>query len=258
MVPPQAAACSSCVGGVVKHITSKSYNIEHWHDKACSRLSVNCISVPWGGVHAEPVVCLSTGAVFIPPVQLLGGARLYIPEKKQHVSCLQLHGNMETVEILHTEVIWDLESMVTIQAAQKQNGRIYMLRWCKMHISPYALCFYSVKCTWVDWVTHFTQLRKKPCNDHRGYPFLKVCTCTPENLTSKVGHRVLKNFFIWQTAGGGVMKDVADDMPVRVRALLAVWNSVHARVQKFWYVTHISAVCYEDAPSKQMKTVLRQ
>lgn len=29
------------------------------------------------------------------------------------------------------------------------------------------------------------------------------------------------------------MKDVAADMPVRVRALLAVWNSDHARVQKF-------------------------
>lgn len=29
------------------------------------------------------------------------------------------------------------------------------------------------------------------------------------------------------------MKDVAADMPVRVRALLAVWNSAHARVQKF-------------------------
>lgn len=29
------------------------------------------------------------------------------------------------------------------------------------------------------------------------------------------------------------MKDVADDMPVGVRALLAVWNSAHARVQKF-------------------------
>lgn len=43
------------------------------------------------------------------------------------------------------------------------------------------------------------------------------------------------------------MKDVAADMPVRVRALLAVWNSAHARVQKFWYVARNSAARYEDA-----------
>lgn len=53
----------------------------------------------------------------------------------------------------------------------------------------------------LDWFRHFTQLRKKPCHDHGGSPFLKVCTCTPENLTSKVGHRVLKNFLVDRQPG---------------------------------------------------------
>lgn len=110
---------------------------------------------------------------------------------------------METVEILHAEVIWNLESMETIQAAQKQNGRISMLCWCKIHISPYELCFFQseMHTSTLDWFRHFTQLRKKRCNDHGGSPFLKVCTCTPENLTSKVGHRVLKNFLFDRQPG---------------------------------------------------------
>lgn len=92
--------------------------------------------------------------------------------------------------------------MVTIWAPQKQNRGIYMLLWCKMHISPNILCFCGVKCRRADWFTHFTQLRKKPCEDHRGYPFLKDCTFTPENPTSKVGHRVLKNFIFDISRGG--------------------------------------------------------
>lgn len=38
------------------------------------------------------------------------------------------------------------------------------------------------------------------------------------------------------------MKDAADDMPVRVCALLAVWNSAHARVQESWWVTPFCSV----------------
>lgn len=79
---PQAAACSSCVsvclwGGGGTYIT---YKIELWHDKAYSQLNVNCIFVPWGEC---PQRQLSTSplVLFLPPVQLLGGLSLYIPEE---------------------------------------------------------------------------------------------------------------------------------------------------------------------------------
>lgn len=62
-------------------------------------------------------------------------------------------------------------------------------------------CFTARKRSRVDRFTDFTQLLRKPSIDHRGYPFQKDFAFTPERMTSKVGHGVLKNFIFDRQPG---------------------------------------------------------
>lgn len=130
-------------------------------------------------------------------MQLCGrGHSLYIPEE---TSMLAAYSCMMTCRHIYRQGIWNLESVVTIHINKTEGFVCSHMLAQNAHVP--TLLFYGTKCRRVDRFIDFTQLLREPSIDHRGYPFLKDFAFTPERLTSKVGHGVLKNFIFDRQPG---------------------------------------------------------